>query len=140
MPDLWKRAPDVRLVVAGKGSEQARPSDRRVDARGFVANLRTLYDEAGCVAVPLLDGGGSPLKFVEALAFGVPIAATPRAAAGLDLRAGEHYLEAEPRGAEFATALLGALDPDRGNSLAQAGRERVEVEYSIEALARRLAP
>jgi glycosyltransferase involved in cell wall biosynthesis len=140
MPSLWRRAPDVRLVVAGKGSDGIQPSDPRVEPCGFVPDLGDVYGAAGCVAVPLLEGGGSPLKFVEALAFGVPVVATPRAAVGLEVRPGEHYLEAEPDGDAFAAALIEALEPVRGNDLARAGRALAVDEYSIEALARRLAP
>jgi polysaccharide biosynthesis protein PslH len=139
MPSLWPQAPDVRLIVAGKGSDRIDAADPRVEARGFVPDLRELYEEAGCVAVPLLEGGGSPLKFVEALAFGMPIVATPRAAAGLLARAGEHYLEAEPDGPAFAAGILAALEPAAGNPLGRAGRELAEREYSIEALERHLA-
>ncbi|HET6998417.1 MAG TPA: glycosyltransferase [Solirubrobacterales bacterium] len=139
MPSLWRRADDVRLVVAGKGSDAIGPTDSRVEASGFVPDLRDLYLAAGCVAVPLLEGGGSPLKFVEALAYGVPVAATPLAAAGLEVRAGENYVEGAADGEAFAAALLTALDPARGNPLAAAGRELAEREYSIEALERRLA-
>ena len=139
MPSLWDRMPDAHLLLAGKGSGKVEATDARVTASGFVPDLRDLYLAAGCVAVPLLEGGGSPLKFVEALAYGVPIAATPRAAAGLDVRAGEHYAEGEPSGESFADALEVALDPERGNPLAAAGRELAEREYSIEALERRLS-
>jgi polysaccharide biosynthesis protein PslH len=139
MPSLWERAADVRLVVAGKGSEEIDPPDPRVEASGFVPDLRDLYLAAGCVAVPLLEGGGSPLKFVEALAYGVPVAATPLAAAGLEVRAGKDYAEGAADGPGFATAIEAALDPMRGNPLAAAGRELAEREYSIEALERRLA-
>lgn len=139
MPNLWRQAPDVRLIVAGKGSDRVEASDPRVEARGFVPDLGELYEEAGCVAVPLLEGGGSPLKFVEALAFAMPIVATPRAAAGLLVEAGEHYLEAEPDGAAFAAGILAALEPAVGNPLGRAGRELAEREYSIEALERALA-
>jgi glycosyltransferase involved in cell wall biosynthesis len=140
MPALWRQAPDVELTVAGKESKRFVPSDSRVEVRGFVPRLRDLYEAAGCVAVPLLEGGGSPLKFVEALAFAVPVVATPKAAAGLEVSAGEHYVEAEAEAADFARGVLAALDPGIGNPLAQAGRRLAEREYSIEALERRLAP
>jgi glycosyltransferase involved in cell wall biosynthesis len=139
MPALWERAPEVELVVAGKGSSEIEAADERVRPSGFVPDLRNVYLEAGAVAVPLLEGGGSPLKFVEALAYRVPVAATPRAAAGLEVQAGEHYAEGGTDGASFATALLEALEPAKGNPLAAAGRELAEREYSIEALERRLS-
>lgn len=139
MPSVWRQAPDVRLVVAGKESDAIGAVDRRVEARGFVPRLRDLYEATGCVAVPLLEGGGSPLKFVEALAYGVPIVATPKAAAGLDVRAGEHYLEAAPNGDAFGRGILAALDPAIGNPLGAAGRELAERSYSIEVLETRIA-
>jgi hypothetical protein len=139
MPALWRDAPDIQLLVAGRGSEDIDTADRRVQPHGFVPDLRDLYEAAGCVAVPLLEGGGSPLKFVEALAFGVPVVATPKAAAGLQVQAGEHYLEADATADSFAAAVLSALDPSTANQLAGAGRRLAEREYSIEALERHLA-
>jgi glycosyltransferase involved in cell wall biosynthesis len=139
MPGLWRDAPDIHLLVAGRGSEGIDAADPRVQPQGFVPDLRDLYEAAGCVAVPLLEGGGSPLKFVEALAYGVPVVATPKAAAGLQVRAGEHYLEADPAPKSFASAILTVLDPTIGNPLAAAGRRLAEREYSIEALERYLA-
>ena len=139
MPGLWRDAPDIQLLVAGRGSEGSDAADPRVQPQGFVPDLRDLYEAAGCVAVPLLEGGGSPLKFVEALAYGVPVVATPKAAAGLQVQAGEHYLEADPTPESFASAILTVLDPSIGNSLAGAGRRLAEREYSIEALERYLA-
>jgi polysaccharide biosynthesis protein PslH len=136
MPELWRRAPETELLVAGRGSAEMQTRDPRVRALGFVPDLRELYLRAGCVAVPLLEGGGSPLKFVEALAYRVPVAATPKAAAGLSVRAGEHYVEGQGEADGFAAALERALDPATGNRVAAAGRTLAEREYSIEALER----
>lgn len=140
MPAVWRRAEDVEVDLVGRGSDQFTGGDPRIRARGFVPELRNLYASAGCVAVPLLEGGGSPLKFVEALAYRVPVAATPRGAAGMDAIAGKHYAEGEPAGAAFAAAILLALDPAVGNPLAEAGRALAEREYSIESLEERLRP
>jgi glycosyltransferase involved in cell wall biosynthesis len=138
MPAVWSRDGAVELAVAGRGLEAAPwPDDGRVRRLGFVADLASAYSAAGCAIVPLLRGGGSPLKFVEALAYGVPVVATPLAAAGLEVRAGEHYLEGADAPA-LADAVLRALG-DAGPRVAAAGRALAEREYSIESLARRLA-
>ena len=47
MPALWERAPDVALVVAGKGSAEIEAGDPRVRPSGFVPDLRELYLDAG---------------------------------------------------------------------------------------------
>jgi polysaccharide biosynthesis protein PslH len=140
MPSAWARAPRVALTVAGIGSAAFSHTDPRVSFAGFVDDLRPLYSHAGCVAVPVLEGGGSPLKFVEALAYRVPVVATAKAAAGLTARPAREYFEGSGEGAAFATALLDALRPEAANTVAAAGRRLAEREYSIEALAELLAP
>jgi polysaccharide biosynthesis protein PslH len=135
LPRAFERAPDLRVDVAGRGLDPPPAVDDRVRLLGFVPDLAPLYAESACVLVPLLRGGGSPLKFVEALAHGRAVVATPAAAAGLAVEAGVHYLEGAD-GPAFAAALTGALDG--APAVAAAGREVAEREYSIEALAARL--
>jgi glycosyltransferase involved in cell wall biosynthesis len=137
MPRLWERRPAARLLVGGRDLERPAGLDKRVEVLGFVADLPALYARASAVAVPLLVGGGSPLKFVEALAYGIPVIATPTAAAGLEARAGRDYLEAETP-EDFAAALERALSGEAAETAAS-GRSLVERAYSIESLADRIA-
>jgi glycosyltransferase involved in cell wall biosynthesis len=138
LPSVWETVPELRLVVAGRGAQAPRESDPRVSILGFVDDLAPLYARAACAVVPLTVGGGSPLKFVEALAYGVPVVSTPRGAAGLEAEAGREYLEGEDADG-LATAIVAALDPERGQALGTAGRALAEREYSIESLVPRLA-
>ena len=85
--------------------------------------------------MPLLTGGGSPLKFVEALAYGLPVVATPHAAAGLEAaRAGEHYREADGPEA-FADALAERPASTARRTLrAEEGRSRSRTTRSRRSL------
>jgi glycosyltransferase involved in cell wall biosynthesis len=137
-PRVWAELPDARLALVGAGLEQSPSADARVEALGFVDDLGAAYASASCAVVPLLQGGGTPLKFVEALAYGLPIVATPRAAAGLDVIDAEHCLIAS--GAEaFAAALVRVLR-DGMPELGKRGRRLAEQRYSIEALSALVAP
>ena len=71
--------------------------------------------------VPLLQGGGTPLKFIEALAYGLPVIATARAATGCEVRDGEDCLIADDEEA-FAAALVRVLR-DGAPELGLRGRE-----------------
>lgn len=139
LPRTWAQAPELQVDIVGRGLDPPPPADPRVRFLGFVDDLDGAYARATCALVPLLRGGGSPLKFVEALAHALPVVATPKAAAGLTLRPGEHYLEGDgPDG--FAAAIVRALDPERGQTVGAAGRAVAEREYSIEALVALLTP
>jgi glycosyltransferase involved in cell wall biosynthesis len=147
LPRVWSELPEAKLALVGAGLGELSTAagreirelaeDPRIETLGFVEDLRDAYARARCAVVPLLQGGGTPLKLIEALAYGLPVIATPRATAGLRLRDGEHCLIAE--GAErFAAALCRVLR-DGAPELGRHGRELVAERYSIEALSRLLA-
>ena len=137
MPRLWRELPGARLSVVGRGLESSPSEDPRVEHRGFVPTLASVYSEADCVAIPLLAGGGSPLKFVEALAYGSAVIATPIAAAGLEATPDVHYLEGADA-AGFARSIARVLRGGRPDLGARA-RALAESAYSIESLSARLA-
>jgi glycosyltransferase involved in cell wall biosynthesis len=132
-PRVWKQLPDAQLLLAGAGLEHPPSEDPRVHALGFVEDLAGAYEQARCAVVPLLLGGGSPLKLVEALAYGLPVVATPRAVAGLDVEDGVDCLVAEGSQA-FADSLVQVLRYG-APEIARAGRRLAEERYSVEALA-----
>ncbi len=139
LPELWKRLPDLRLTVVGRGLP-AEPHDARIEAPGFVEDLRGAYASADVVAVPLLRGGGSPLKFGEALAHGLPVVATAHAARLLeDGVAGRDFLVADGA-SEFAAAIETLLgDRARAATIADAGRRLASRCYSVDSLASLIA-
>jgi glycosyltransferase involved in cell wall biosynthesis len=133
LPRVWEELPEARLLLVGGGLERPPSEDPRVEAAGFVADLAPAYRRSRCAVVPLLQGGGSPLKLVEALAYGLPVLATPRAVAGLGVHPGEDCLIADGEQA-FADALVGVLR-EGAPEVARRGRALARERYSIEALA-----
>jgi Glycosyl transferases group 1 len=135
MPLVWERRAEVRVSVVGRGLTDP-PVEERIEVFGFVEDLRSAYGGADVVAVPLLQGGGAPLKFTEALAYGLPVVATDHAARLLEEGIpGEHFIAAGSP-ADFAEALLLLLsDRARATEVGTAGRRVAARCYSIDTLA-----
>jgi glycosyltransferase involved in cell wall biosynthesis len=145
MPLVWDQLSHAHLTLVGGGLREAldaeglasAASDPRVDALGFVEDLAHAYGHARCAVVPLLQGGGTPLKLLEALAYGLPTVTTPRAGHALGLRDGVDCLFAD--GARpFANALVSVLR-DGAPQLGAAARKVAQERYSVQALARILS-
>lgn len=87
LPELRRGLPDARLTIAGRNP--AAPV-RRLHGDGVVIladppDIAALLAEADFAVLPLEAGGGTRIKAIEAMAWGVPVIATPRAVEGLDL-------------------------------------------------------
>ena len=107
LPRLLEACPEIRLRVTGANPP---PSARAlagpaVNFVGFTPDLRTVYETARVVVVPMRFGAGVKVKCIEALQYGVPVVATSVGAEGLGLHDSRAVVVADDPG-EFATALL----------------------------------
>ncbi len=138
LPELRRRAPGVRFVVAGRN-----PSDgfrRRfadvpdVEFTGTVPDMRAEIARAAVCVVPLRIGSGTRLKILEAAAMAKPVVSTRVGAEGLEFVPGKEILLADDplAFAREVAALLG--DPSVCRSLGQAARRRVQENYSFPVL------
>lgn len=118
--------PPWSLAIAG-----ARPPSwlrHRLGGPGHVQlhadlpDLSPLYADCSVALLPVMAGGGTKLKTLEALARGKAVVASAHAVRGLALEAGKHYLPAETP-PQFAQAVLDLhAQPGLRAQLAQAGR------------------
>ncbi len=136
LPELVRRVPDVRLLVAGPGDgslvREQLPADLvdRVELLGLVAEVDkpATYARGDVYCAPNTHGESFGIVLLEAMAAGTPVVAS-------DLEAFRRVLDDGRTGVLFpvrdAAALAGALadllaDPHRRAAMATAGRAAVQ--------------
>ena len=142
-PILSRLRPRARVEVLGRGEGPLRALARQgppgLSFLGEGGDTRPLWSRAAVAIVPLLTGGGTRLKILEAAACGVPVIATPIGAEGLDFAAGRE-IELASGAPEFAAAVARLLaEPDARRARAAAARRRVEGQYGWEEIGRAFA-
>jgi glycosyltransferase involved in cell wall biosynthesis len=125
--------PDAKLVVVGHApSDQIKTlcaSEPAVELHPDVPDVRTYYEQCRVVVVPLLTGGGTRIKILEAALAKRPVLSTPVGAEGLDLEDGRDLQLFE--GAEDFCAKYRELDdPYVYQSLVARACKTVQSKYS----------
>ncbi|MFZ5917170.1 MAG: glycosyltransferase family 4 protein [Chloroflexota bacterium] len=145
LQDIWplirSAQPGVTLRITGRtdGVPLAQlPLTEGVILTGYLKDIRPTIAKSQICVVPLLTGGGTRLKILEAMALGTPVVATSRGAEGLEAVPGTHLIIAdEPAG--FAAAVLSLLVDERLRAkLTAHGRQLVQECYSWERCAHQL--
>lgn len=141
-PRLRQINPDCRLLLVGRNPTQymldAAKQEPGIVITGSVADVRPYLAAATLMVVPLLQGGGTRLKILEAFAAGCPVVSTAKGAEGLAVEDGEHLLIRN--GIEGIVEGVCQLwsEPSLRETLTSAAYELVQAEYSWEAVGRRV--
>ena len=145
--ERMKNVPDFRVVVVGDGPEEGallRLIDRlgirqQVVMAGFQTDVRPYYSLATLLALPSYSEG-SPNVVLEAMAAGLPIAATAAGGVPEILENGVTGLMVPPGDPQaMADALLQILrDADLAKRLGAAARSGAEAHYTPQAYRRSL--
>lgn len=120
---------ELAIVGVDPPSDLLSRSRNEVRVTGAVDDVRPWLAHASVAIVPLLAGGGTRLKILEALAAGVPVVSTTIGAEGLQLTHESDILLADTP-AEFAGAILRVLsEPGLAEHLSSQGKERVRNQF-----------
>ena len=142
-PKLKATVPDVQADVIGANAPgelaAMADSDPSFRVRGFVDDVRPYIDRAAVYVCPIMDGGGTKLKVLDALAMGKALVANPIACEGIDVREGESVLFAET-GEEFVRQITRLFNDDALRlQIGRKGRELVEGVYGYKSIGEKFA-
>jgi glycosyltransferase involved in cell wall biosynthesis len=136
-PAIHERFPQWTLTLVGSDPPpQVRALAERpgVEVTGTVPDVRPYYSEAALAIVPLLTGGGTRLKILEALAAGVPVVSTSLGVEGLSVHDGKEVLIADKESDWLPAASSLADQGALWQRLAVDGRRLVESRYDWDVL------
>lgn len=138
-PLVRARHPDAQLLLVGRspGPRVQRLAAEDITVTGTVPDVRPYLARARVAVAPLLSGGGTRLKVLEALDVGRPVVATPIGAEGLEDLVGRGVTVASTAGG-MADAVADLLaDPARATGIGLEGSQTVAERYAWDVV---LAP
>ncbi len=134
-PLVKRRDPEASLVVIGEGASNALRGlmhDEGVDYRGYVEDLRGVYNQTRVYITPVMSGGGIRTKIVEAMAAGIPVVSNSFAPNGLGLEPDRHLIIRD-RASDSVDAIVELLNrDDHWMRLQRDARDWVENCYGLE--------
>jgi len=129
-PLTLEQAPETQLIITGDHENLPLPPSQNVTLTGHVNDIKSLIASCSISIAPLLSGGGTRLKILEAMALGTPVVATSKGAEGLDAISGEHLLLADSP-VDFADCVIKLLrDVPLRLNLAERASVLVQEKYN----------
>jgi len=136
-PIVRQSVPDAQLLIVGNRPEnipsyKAHPEG--VEFSGFLSTLDEAYNNTQVVCCPVLTGGGTRLKIIEAAAYGKAVVSTGVGAEGLEYHDDREIIlrDGETGFAEACIALLN--NPAKCAELGKRAREKTVSLYDREQI------
>lgn len=109
-----KKEVNVKIVGFNPRKEALELSSGNVEVTGGVASVRPYYEKARVVVAPILSGGGTRIKILEAMSYQRAVVSSTIGAEGLGVNDGVNILLADNANA-FADAVVKLIKSDQYN-------------------------
>jgi len=132
-PIVERERPGARLYLAGRDPvpliSRLQTQDHHIVVVPNPEDMRPWLARAAVSVCPILEGGGTRIKILDAMAMGKAVVTTSVGCEGLAVRHGENILVAESS-ANFASSIVDVLnDPKLRERMGGAGRAFVETRH-----------
>jgi glycosyltransferase involved in cell wall biosynthesis len=129
-PQVRKQCPGAQLFITGDHAGLPLPQVGGVTLTGLLPDVRPYIARAWCSVVPLLTGGGTRLKILEAMALNTPVITTSKGAEGLEIESGKHVLVADVAQAFAENIVQLFARPDLRQQLVSEAGQLVQTRYN----------
>lgn len=141
LPKLKDKLKNFKVSLVGKNPTELMlkaAKSEPVEVPGMVPDMLPYWSNADIIIVPLLSGGGTRLKILEAFAARKPVVSTAKGAEGIGVKDGHSILLAESDD-EFVDAIL-KLNSDKilAEKLVSNAFDLVDKHYSRQAVGERI--
>jgi glycosyltransferase involved in cell wall biosynthesis len=138
---IKKEVQDLRLTMVGKSPTkkvlELAKQNKDVRCIGYAEDVRPYINEAMIFIAPILSGGGTKLKVLNALAMGRAVVTTSVGAEGIDVTNGENIIIADNPD-EFARRSVDLLkNPEETERIGKKARELVIEKYDWKIIGKR---
>ena len=135
-PRLLHKDPQVKIAVMGKGLSKGDPPVENMVIVGEVETIAPYIQVSDMVIVPLVSGGGTRYKILEALGCGVPVLSTPKGSEGLDLKTEDGVILSDVD--EFPDRIAEFFKSESGPSKIRPNLENILKKYSLSGIAEKM--
>lgn len=141
LPLIRSEVAEVRFLIVGRNpgrKVQELSKIEGVEVTGFVPDVRTWLAKARVAVAPFTIAAGIQNKILEAMAFGLPVVATPRAAQGLSSRVADRVHTGNTPEELASKVLVLVRDRQFAQRTGLDGRHAVMQDYSWDSALDRL--
>lgn len=141
-PLVRQARPDAQAWFVGASPESIGDASRMpegVRLLGFVDDIEAVYAQASVVICPILTGGGTRVKLIEAALRGKPIVSTTLGAEGLGLSDGHNALLRDSPVAMAQACVDLLASPQQAQQMGEAARAYAQQHYDRDRIAEALA-
>lgn len=140
-PKIRAKVPTAKLTITGRHAPEKIVQLGKlpgIEYVGYVPSMEPYYERTSIVICPLLNGAGTRIKILDAMAHKRPVVSTTIGAEGLEAVDGKHLLIADDPETFAAKCTELLTDPEKRRVMAARAYEFVKENYDVSVFERKI--